>query len=824
MRFINKIITWYIEKEKVRNNLCYNYIIQVDIALEELESLFKDELAFIDLNKVMEWRDKNELLLANIEIQNLNKLKKAEHFKILLQKQEKLFAEVNSLKDRIRKHNKEVEELQIQNAYNLIGKVEGRMLDKQQITCIIKDNHNHLVIAGAGTGKTTTIVGKIKFLIKSGKYDPRDILVLSFTNASANEMKERITKETGCNIDVFTFHKLGLNIIASSSGVIPKISQLNLHNFIKEQLLLNMKSDEYLNLLSNYLVYNRVIAKSEFDFQSQSEYDDYLKLNPPTTINKEKVKSYGEMDIANFLNQNGIKYLYEQPYKIDTRTSEYGQYIPDFYLPDYDIYIEYFGINRNGDVPAYFRTAKDLNPTQSYQASMNWKRGIHNINNTKMIECYAYEKFDGVLLENLKNNLIVNSVEFNPKTTMELWKEVSNNELFILDGVIELFETIINLMKSNSYTIEMVYKLSLENNMQDNNIILSLLEPIYNAYEGYLKKNNEIDFNDMINIATDFVQQKKYISPYKCVIVDEYQDISKSRYSLISSMRKSNDYDLFCVGDDWQSIYRFAGSDIGFILNFDYYWGHSYISKIETTYRFSEELIGITGDFIMQNPLQIKKTIKGNSDNIGFPLGEIRGYQDKYAIEFMINKISDLPKDSTVFFIGRYSVDVKLLIDSGVLDCKYNNISGLNDIKYNEREDLKMSFMTAHKSKGLQADYVFIINNKKSRMGFPSKIQEAPILKLLLDNYEEYPYAEERRLFYVAMTRAKKKVYIVTINNQESEFVIELKKRYGEEISKERFECPECGGNLIKINGIYGDFFGCENYKINGCTYKRKIK
>ena len=226
----------------------------------------------------------------------------------------------------------------------------------------------------------------------------------------------------------------------------------------------------------------------------------------------------------------------------------------------------------------------------------------------------------------------------------------------------------------------------------------------------------------------------------------------------------------------------------------------------------------------MQNPVQIKKSIKGKTDELGFPLGEISGYTEKYAIEFMSKKLNDIPKGSSVFFIGRYSFDAKLLNHSGLFACQYNNANMVVDVKSKTRPDLSMSFLTAHKAKGLQADYVFIINNKKSRMGFPSKIQDAPILDLLLDNYDQYPYAEERRLFYVALTRAKKKAFIVTINGQESEFAIELKKRYGNELKKEQFECPLCGGRLVKRSGPYGEFFGCSNYRTTGCNYKRKIR
>lgn len=825
MGLIKKIIAKHKERVKVRNEACDNLIAQVDTAIQEINLLFSDSQSFVDPGKEIEWSNHNASLIADMNIINIQKLKKATHYKMLLEKQAELYRNANSLKQQISVHNDRVADAKIQNAYALIGNVEGRKLDKQQMTCIVKDAHNHLVIAGAGTGKTTTVVGKIKFLLKSGKYKPEDILVLSFTNASASEMSQRINQETGCNIDASTFHKLGLNIITKVNGIVPKITQLNLRKFVKEQLLLNMQSDAYLNLLSSYLLYNRVVSKSEFEFKTQSEYEEYLRLNPPTTINNETVKSYGEMDIANFLTQNGIQYIYEHPYKVDTRTSEYGQYNPDFYLPEYDIYIEYFGINKDGEVPSYFKGVNGMTATQSYQASMKWKRETHSTNDTILIECYAYEKFNGVLLDNLKEKLSAKDVKLTPKTTKELWEQVSADGDSILDGVIELFETVINLIKSNGYTIATVRQLNIGNsNAQNNNMVLSLLEPIFNAYCNYLSEHKEIDFNDMINMATKYVEQGKYVSPYKYVIVDEYQDISKARYSLLCRMRESNDYDLFCVGDDWQSIYRFAGSDIGYILNFEQYWGSTEISKIETTYRFTQKLIEISGNFIMQNPVQIKKSIKGKNDTVGFALGEISGYTDKFSIEFMTKKLEDLPRGSSVFFIGRYSFDAKLLSDSGLFECQYNNVSGFVEVKYRKRIDLKMSFITAHKSKGLQADYIFIINNKKSRMGFPSKIQDAAILNLLLDNCDQYPYAEERRLFYVALTRAKKKAFLVTVKNQESEFAMELKERYGEELKREQWECPLCGGKLLKKSGPYGEFYGCSNYRSLGCKYKRNIK
>ena len=825
MGFIQTIIDQHQKKVQERNDACNDLISRIDDALRDAKSIFSAPQVFVDPHTETEWRSRNSGILADSETHKILRLKKTAKYKMLSEKQLELDDIARSMAHQILQHNERAASMKVQAAYALIGDVEGRKLDQQQMTCIVKEAHNHLVIAGAGTGKTTTVVGKIKYLLKTAKCLPQDILVLSFTNASASEMNERISVETGHSIAVSTFHKLGLNIISQVNGVMPRITQISLRKFVKEQLLLNMQSDTYLNLLSSYLLYNRVVAKSEFEFKSQKEYDEYLKLNPPTTVNNETVKSYGEMDIANFLMQNGIRYIYEHPYEIDTRTSEYGQYHPDFYLPDYKIYIEYFGINRNGEVPSYFKATNGMSATEAYRASMEWKRTTHREHQTTMIECYAYEKLEGNLLDFLKEKLEAASVSLAPKSSKELWTQVAAEGDSLLDGIIELFETLVNLIKSNGYDIATVRKLNnAGSNTQTNNILLSLLEPIFNAYCKYLADHKEIDFNDMINLASEYVRQGKYINPYKYVIVDEYQDISKARFTLLDCLRKSRDYELFCVGDDWQSIYRFAGSDIGFILNFSKFWGATEVSKIETTYRFSQKLIEISGGFIMQNPVQIKKFIRGKSEDFGFPLGEISGYTDKFAIEFMSKKLNDIPKGSSVFFIGRYSFDAKLLNDSGLFSCQYNNTSGFVDVKAKSRPDLNMVFLTAHKAKGLQADYVFIINNKKSRMGFPSKIQDAPILDLLLDNCDQYPHAEERRLFYVALTRAKKKAFIVTVNGQESEFAMELKERYGEDLKKEQFECPLCGGRLVKRSGPHGEFFGCSNYRTNGCNYKRKIR
>lgn len=821
MGFIQNIIDYYIQKTVERNTVCEQFIMRMDRAMQEMNDLFSNSLTPVTQEKENLWFARHCDLLTNPDIQ---RTRGAARYGELATKQMQLRQAVGELKQRIAGHNERVLQARIHCAYALIGKVEGRKLDQQQMACIVKEAHSHLVLAGAGTGKTTTIVGKIKYLIKSGQYDPKDILVLSFTNVSAAEMSQRIDRETGCHIAAVTFHKLGINIITKVEGIMPKIFQIDMKKFILEQLRLQMQSEQYLRLLSSYLLNHRVVDRSEFDFQNMKEYTEYLQMNPPTTISNEIVKSYGEMEIANFLVQNNVAYIYENPYRIDTCTAEYGQYKPDFYLPQYDIYIEYFGINKNGEVPSYFRGAHGMTASQSYQASMDWKRRTHRANGTVMVECYAYERLEGTLLENLAKKLIDHRVTLSPKSAQELWEQMAGEGDTVLDGVATLLETVMNLIKSNGYTISEVRRKNGGIHARRNALVLSLVEPIMDAYDSYLKERGEIDFNDMIRLATQYVKEGKYVNPYKYVIVDEYQDISRSRFELLDRMRKSADYALFCVGDDWQSIYRFAGSDIGFILDFQQYWGRSETSRIETTYRFTQKLAEISGDFIMRNPAQMRKSIKGMADFPGFAMGEINAFTDRLVIQFMVERLDDLPQKSSVFFIGRYTFDKRMLKDNESLVCRYDNVSGRMEVRYPPRPDLQMYFVTAHRAKGLQADYIFILNNKDARMGFPSKIQDAPILQLLLEKSDQYPDAEERRLFYVALTRAKKKVYILTLEGHESSFVKELRARYGELLRQEQFSCPLCGGKLLKKTGPYGDFLGCCNYRTTGCKYTKSLK
>lgn len=815
---------------KIKNRVGFNED-QCDEILKELQDVssagllhFQDETVFIQPEQANEWYiPAAKCVNKYMDPKIAQKIKFAKNYAEVIAVYDELYSQVDSFKENVEVHNQKVIDALIPEAKEKIGTIEGIQLDDQQLACIVKDVRNQLVVAGAGVGKTTCIVGKVKHLLATTACDPKEILVLSFTNASAAEMKARILEATGCNMDVQTFHKLGFNIIKEVDGLVPKITKMDIRKFIRDEINKQVANDEYLDMLCDYMLYYQIGGRSQLDFKDKSEFDEYLKFNPPITLNGTCLNTYEEMHIAHFLERNNIRYEYESEYRFDV-DKDHEHLKPTFYLPDFNTYIEYYILGRDNRFPEWFY-AEDKD-AEKYREELEWKEAAHLANNTRVVKCYAFEYLEGTILNSLDEKLREQGIDIVPLPNKDILRSVNDDkEDQSFDRIVELFQTIINLMKSNGYSLDDINQLNTGDNYSEaNKVLLTLMAPVYKAYESYMIKNNEIDFNDMINMSTKYIREGLYKNPYKYVIVDEYQDISKSRYTLLKALRDTNDFKLLCFGDDWQSIYRFAGSDISYIMNFDKYWGPTERSKMDTTYRFNESINEVTSQFIMTNPAQMQKYIKSNDTSEEFSVREINGHTEWNAVLMMVEKIKELPENSSVFLIGRYSRDVYILNSSEDVKCTPKEGSETVDIAIADRPDLKVQFHTVHGVKGLQADYVFVLNNKSTKMGFPSKIQDAQILQLLVDEHDDHPFAEERRLYYVAMTRAKEKVFLITVKGKESQFATDITSRHKNLIKDVSLLCPKCGGILIRRKGPYSDFYGCSNYKALGCAYKRVLK
>lgn len=732
----------------------------------------------------------------------------------------------------------------------LLSNIEGRPLDEQQRTAVIKDEDHNLVIAGAGSGKTTTVAGKVAYVINRLRVKAEEILLITFTKKASDEMKHRIRLKMNIDIDVHTFHSFGRKVIGQATNNMPSvIEEKAFYTLMKRIFESLLKDPAYVGKVIKFITEYRLEAKDENEFKSHGEYIDYLKdknirsyktvevvIKGKPTMLREYCKSLEEVQIANFLFLNTVNYQYEAPYKIKTSDSVYAQYKPDFYLPDYDIYIEHFGLtDRDNNVPNWFSSDRGITAKEKYNAGIEWKRKLHADNQTQLVETYSYENKEGLLLEKLKEKLEAKGVVFKPRSNEEIWKilnTVAKDEVSALETLIYTF---LNLFKSNNFEIAQVREQvdsSRDAKVKARYLLfLEIFFPILTTYNEFLKSKNLIDFSDMINDATRYITEGKVKNRFKYIIIDEFQDTSIGRFGLIKALLKDNSAcKLFAVGDDWQSIYRFAGSDISLFTQFEKYFGVTEFSKIETTYRFSKSMIDISSRFILTNPNQTPKHLKSFASDTVHPLEIITSdsfnNDDPFPLLTALEKINQENAASgntpTILALARYNHFINLYKErTDLFRVTYNEAEGNYSIKCLSMPHLSIQFLSVHRSKGLQADYVILLNCVSGQYGFPSEHADDPILNLLLSKADQFDNGEERRLFYVALTRSKRKTFITTSTVYRSKFIDEIDPSFTPAPSD---LCPVCKkGNRIKQEGTNRNGkayvkYSCSNWKF-GCGY-----
>ena len=750
----------------------------------------------------------------------------------------------------IKNYNQKYVAQQKQLNRDFFDNIEGKSLDDQQRQAIITDECSNLIIAGAGSGKTLTILGKVKYLVEKRNVNPSKILLLSFTRKTVEELNQRL-RNLGLKTKATTFHKLGYDYIKHFQKNPPAVANENLlyqtiKQFLKNDILHHDSAlKSFVQFMACYLnipeendafdsLGEKLDIKNGIDFETlKSKYyantsgSRRISKNKLDTFSGERVKSVEELMIANFLFLNGVNYEYEKTYPHGDH-----MYRPDFYLPDYDIWLEHFGIDKYG-------RAKWLSEFQEkqYLKSMHKKRAKHHLYRTKLLETYSWYNRDNILLDKLREMLKKSGVVFQPLSEQEIYHKIIKQDSSFGAEIISLITSFINLSKSRGLTIDGLRKF-IEDSGTDNKFLdarrqlfLDFALPIIDKYNAVLSARGEIDFNDMINQAANLVRQKGIAKVYDYIIIDEYQDISAARFKLITEIRQQSGARLVCVGDDWQSIYRFTGSDISLFSDFGKFVGEHEKLFIERTYRNSQQLIDISAKFIQQNSQQLAKNPKSTKE-LDCPV-EFVPYNQNNAFAVLVDQIRQIArnygKDKRILLLGRHSFDLDYVIclrdDKGKIIKnqlrkevkKYNEVTG--ELNIAGIEGVNITFITAHKSKGLEADNVIVLNLKNDLYGFPNKLTDDPIISLLLSAPEACRFAEERRLFYVTLTRTKNKVYLMGSEN-ESLFAKEIKQysnyliqgRYGE---ADLVNCPWCktGRLVIRKNSQTGkNFVGCSHY------------
>jgi DNA helicase-4 len=708
-------------------------------------------------------------------------------------------------------HNKEFQKREAEAVKPLL-KNRSIPYNDEQLRAITSEEDNTLVVAGAGTGKSTTILGKLAYLVDRRHIDTDKILVLSFARRAVDNLNERIKQHfPDETIEARTFHEFGLGIISRTIGKKPSLAFGDDDNdkkkiFISKTFEALLNDRNYASIVAEYFLYYMAMVDLQPRFNTLNEYWQYPKEQVIITFQKERVKSWQEAMIANFLFKNQVKYVYEQPYEADTVDTGHRQYCPDFYLPDYDIYIEHFGVDRHGQVHFCKDESKNITESLKYQQGMAWKRQVHQTNNTKLVETFSYEFNEQNWKQALTDKLISCGVQMKERDASEIIAVLRESDQ--IRQITKLFITFLDLAKSNGYALVDLQRKA--TNLREA-AFLKVFAPIYEWYHSELARSGTIDFNDMLLQAAEYISTNKCRCIYKYIIIDEFQDFSMSKHRLVKALSQQDDANkLYCVGDDWQSIYRFTGSDISLMTHFEEFNGFTKRTTLTQTNRYNDKLAKITNTFILKNPYQTKKAVIGLPPTQGSALEIIfaskedeKAYSLDAVLEQICNTDTEKQKPIHVLLLGRYN---------------HNKPANLMRLSV-QFPTLTLEFLTVHGSKGKEADYVVVLDVNSGRYGFPSQIDDDPVLELVLSKNEPYPHAEERRLMYVALTRARQKIFIISDPKNKSVFTTEIEEIVSP--SQDNLECSECGGSMIERTGPYGPFYGCKNYP--ECTNKKNI-
>ena len=410
-------------------------------------------------------------------------------------------------------------------------------LTGEQATNIAVDEDVTLVLAGAGTGKTAVITGKIAHLVRNQCVPPEAILALAFNNRKAAlEIRERLPEDLKA-AHVSTFHSFALRVVASQDTA-PTISKLAQDDFAYSKAIDGILARMMTNRNKAKLIIQMVSAFSKeyrapFDFKTPIEYQQYIRDAELRSLNGELVKSFEELTVANFLAMNGIRYTYEKPYEFLTATREHRQYQPDFHLTEYDIYIEHFALNEEGQAPPGWTT---------YAQEARWKRELHARHGTTLMETYSWQYRKETLESSLEQALRDRGVQFSPVPEEELVRKLSKEKLSVLSS---LLGTFLNHAKSSNLDHDEILRRARD--QRDKNrtqCFLDIFQDVRKGYETLLQREKALDFHDLINGAATVIQDGNWENPFQYVLIDEFQDISNGRMSLAEALRKP-DLSLF---------------------------------------------------------------------------------------------------------------------------------------------------------------------------------------------------------------------------------------------------------------------------------------
>lgn len=791
---------------------------EVEKAFSEISSFYNFSHYITEserLNLLEDYRDLDKEVLPILKSKELEEFMYKDVFR-------RFHNAMSDTKDHKKTNNSRFIEHQLSSCSQYFDTVLAYPLDAQQREAVVSLEDNVLVISSAGSGKTMTTVGKVRYLIDKQHVPAEKILLITFTRKAAESLSERLGEK---NLKCRTFHKLALDIISEATGEKPTITPQDFSVQVYHKL--SQENPEFKAAIADYIIRSRYTMRDQFEYSSMQDYMQDRQKYGIQAFFKDMdgrpvfCKSDEESKICDFLGSRGIKFRYEEKYEFNTVDTDYRQYCPDFSIyidgpdgPVKRIYLEHFAVNEAGHCPSWFT----YNEEYKYLEGIEWKRKCHLDRGTILLETSSAGFQRGDVFQNLSKQLLALGAVFSKATHQSVSRELLRQE----ENILAMLTSFNFLMKSRNRTMEEI--IQQVGRGPDAITVNDIIAPFVEAYRQMELDNNEMDFTDTIIRATELCNNG-HRPDYDYILVDEFQDISLDRYRFLQALRRKNPLTkLFCVGDDWQSIYRFAGSDMALFKQFEKYFGYTKKCLMETTYRFGEPAIADSSKFILANPEQAVKNVHSFRDDAETTLDFLSTDGREDVVKTVKYLADQIPSDKEILLLGRYGFDVNVFKDS---DLVVHENKDRVYVTYGRRQ---MNFMTVHQSKGLECDYIILINCNGGTVGFPSQISDSPVLKYVLSEPDAYAFSEERRVFYVGITRAKKHTWVLYDMNNPSPFVKEFvttldpKTTPGAGIPESEL-CPKCHCGRIKVikkgvavNGNPYTTFACSNEKY-GCDY-----
>ncbi|WP_265336219.1 UvrD-helicase domain-containing protein [Mesorhizobium sp. B2-1-8] len=704
--------------------------------------------------------------------------------------------------------------------------LDRRSFSDQQREACIRLEDNNLLVASAGSGKSATMVGKVAYVLEKQLYRPDEILLLAFNKNAADELRTRIAaqlqvaEDAALECRVTTFHALGRGIIKEVEGRPPQLANWVDHpageTKVIEAIIQNLieGNPEFARMWAELLV---VHPKADIPievFDGQVDYrryvSDSLRKGSATigSLSGVIVKSMQEQKIANWLWLHSVTFEYERQIAVAEDGDAVRHLHPDFYYPQTATVHEHFALNADGS-----------SPFADYTQHAENKRLAYRRNEIDFFETTSAQASNETLLGTLESELARRSIPFKRKSYAEITKAL---DPVIIKHYHQLISTCLKHIRASHLTLDMLLERAKTlHDKERAKLFARVVLMITQGYSRKLEETKRIDFDSMIADAVRLVETGRYRSPYSLILVDEFQDISEPRANLIKALKLQKAFSkVFAVGDDWQSIYRFAGSDITIFTRFEANFGTSWQGRLEQTYRCNQLIAETAAKFVQRNPEQIKKSVRSTRPAVSrsirvIPIDDKRDKPDfAEACQRLLERL-----DAALGGIANRWRDEKRDKLKVLVLWRYNVLDTFEG-RPPSFANIEVTGLSFHRSKGLEADYTVLLDISEGNYGVPSRIEGDELLNLVIPRPETFAYAEERRLFYVALTRASRGVYMLTNRRQPSRYIQELCEIAGDEVRFETVEgaelsqCPAClVGQLVERRNKDGSMFrGCNQF------------